>query len=75
MSQCLFISPSKIEAMISGAVRCIKNARHVTLVYVDSTEETVKTCDMEAVSPPVDWNNWFCIVGSVQSLRKPLIHK
>ncbi len=63
-----FIIPPMIQARMTGAVRCIKNARHTTLVYEDSTEETVLTTELEKL--PVDWENWFSIVSNVQALRK-----
>ena len=63
----IFISPPLIQARMTGAVRCIKNARHTTLVYEDSTEETVLT---DKLPTTIDWENWFSIVGGIQSLRK-----
>lgn len=67
-AQSLFISPPNIEAQLSGAVQCIKNARQTTLVYCDGSQETVRTNDLEAVA--IDWSNWFSIVSGIQSVAK-----
>ena len=61
------IIPSKLHALMSGAVQCNKGKRKTDLIYTDGTKDTVKT---DSIPASTNWENWFSIVGAIQSLRK-----
>lgn len=64
------IIPPNIQAAMTGAVKCEKGDLQTTLFYEDGTTEPVRTSD---IPDRIDWENWFSIVGTIQSLRKAVV--
>lgn len=61
------IVPSNVMATMTGAYKAEKSAHEIRLYYADGSTETVRLDDLPKM--PIDWANWFSIVGAVQSLR------
>jgi hypothetical protein len=64
--KCKLIVPPTFLSKMSGAYKCETNKRITRLTYNDGMIEEVETSKL----PETDWENWFSIVGSVQSLRR-----
>lgn len=61
------IWPPKIHQLMTGVLLCEKGPETTRLIYPNGKTETVKTADLPAT---INWENWFSIVGGIQSLRK-----
>lgn len=58
---------------MTGAWKADKSTSEIRLHYTDGTTETARLDALKET--PVDWQNWFSIVSTVQSLRKNPISK